>query len=69
VGPTLSRLWLLTWVYAPEEIMRVKRTIIAPIILTLGTFGIAAGAAAPIVASSAAPVVAAASPASIGYGA
>jgi hypothetical protein len=45
--------------------MRVKRTIIAPIVLTLGTLGIAAGAVAPVVASSAAPVVATASPNSI----
>jgi hypothetical protein len=49
--------------------MSVKRTIIAPIILTLGTLGIAAGAVAPVVASSAVPAVASASPSAIVYGA
>ena len=36
-----------------EEIMRVKRTILAPVVLTLGSLGFLAGSIAPVVASAA----------------
>jgi hypothetical protein len=47
-----------------EEIMRIKRTILAPVALTLGSLGFLAGSVVPVVASSASgtAVVASASP-------
>jgi hypothetical protein len=48
--------------------MRIKKTIIAPVVLTLGSLSVVAGVATPIVASSAAGVVAAAPASSSGIG-
>lgn len=62
----------LTLVNAMEGIMRIKRTIIAPVALTLGSLGILAGSVAPVVASSASSVAVASSSSSspnIMYGA
>jgi hypothetical protein len=42
-----------------EEIMRVKRSILAPIVLTLGSLGVLAGSIAPVVAASSTGVAAA----------
>jgi hypothetical protein len=52
-----------------EEIMRIKRTLLAPVVLTLGSLGILAGAVAPVVASASAggAVVAASSSPGIAY--
>lgn len=36
--------------------MRIKRTILAPVVLALGSLGVLAGAAAPVIASSASTV-------------
>ena len=36
----------LTCIDAMEEIMRIKRTILAPVVLTLGSLGILAGSVA-----------------------
>lgn len=41
--------------------MRIKRTILAPVVLALGSFGVLAGAAAPVIASSASTVAVTAS--------
>jgi hypothetical protein len=52
--------------------MRIKRTIIAPLIMTIGSAGLVAGFVAPIVASSSAAVgvvAASPSPSMIGVGA
>ena len=52
--------------------MRVKRSILAPVVLTLGSLGVLAGSIAPVVASSSVGVgvvAASTSPSSIGYGA
>ena len=51
--------------------MSIKKTIIAPVVLTLGSLSVVAGVAAPVVASSSAGIAAAssASPSSIGMGA
>lgn len=50
--------------------MRIKRIIIAPVVLTLGSIGVLAGSVAPIVASQAnvvGPAVASASPNLMGF--
>jgi hypothetical protein len=38
---------------ALEETMRIKRTIVAPVVLVLGSLGVLAGAVAPVIASAA----------------
>lgn len=42
--------------------MRIKRTILAPVVLALGSLGVLAGAVAPVVSSATPSVAAAASP-------
>ena len=48
--------------------MRIKKTIIAPVVLTLGSLSVVAGVAAPVVASASAGsvIAASASPNAIG---
>jgi hypothetical protein len=50
-----------------EEIMRIKRTILAPVVLTLSSLGILAGSVAPVVAYSVSGSAVVASSASPGY--
>jgi hypothetical protein len=55
---------------AMEEIMRINRTLLAPVVLTLGSLGILAGSIAPVVASASAAsavVASSSSPSGIGY--
>lgn len=47
---------LTTLVNASEELVRIKQTIIAPLVMTIGSAGILAGAIAPIVTSTSASV-------------
>lgn len=59
----------LTLAVALEDIMCIKRSILAPAVLALGSLGIVAGSAAPVIASSAsasALVASSASPSAIG---
>ena len=57
----------LTLANAMEEIMRIKRTILAPVVLTLGSLGFLAGSVAPVVASAASGSTVVASSASPAY--
>lgn len=61
LGPTMPGRTSLTSANTMEEIMRIKRTILAPVVLALGSFGVLAGAAAPVIASSASTVAVTAS--------
>lgn len=47
--------------------MRIKRTILAPVVLTLGALGFLAGSVAPVVASAASGSAVVASSSSPGY--
>ena len=57
----------LTSVNAMEEIMRIKRTILAPVVLALGSLGVLGGSIAPVVAASAPGSVVTASAPTPGY--
>lgn len=52
---------------AMEEIMRIKRTILAPVVLALGSLGVLGGSIAPVIAASAPGSVVTASAATPGY--
>lgn len=59
----------LTLAHAVEAVMRIKRTILAPAVLILGSAGVLSGSIAPIIATSASAgsaVVASSSPGAIG---
>jgi hypothetical protein len=50
-----------------EEIMRIKWTILTPVVLALGSLGVLGGSIAPVIAASAPGSVVTASAATPGY--